>query len=210
MENIGWKAVKPDLSTRNGVRYWPGTVVETDGGEGGFMYDECPRWNGDGLCIARTFEGAASSRIPLGSVAVVAYRAEDVLYDGPHKIRVKKLRVVDIWNCPELLVDGGRGADLRGANLRGANLCQANLCGANLRGADLRGANLRRADLGGADLRGADLRSANLGWANLYGADLCRADLGGAILYGADLRGADLHGAKIDPKIQDIRQSKSP
>ena len=211
-----WRAVHPDLRSSHGYRWpWPGneaTAPLPDGQE--FTRgDPCPQFIGDGLCLAKTWRGAASGSIPAITCLLVEFDQADVLGEDDDKIRVSRCRVVDVFDGPALIRDGWcRGADLRGANLRGAGLGYADLWsadlgyadlrGANLGGANLGGADLRYADLGGANLRGANLGYANLGYANLGYADLGYADLGyanlgyanlwGANLWGADLRYADL------------------
>jgi hypothetical protein len=116
---------------------------------------------GDGLCLAKTWGGAASGSIPAITCLLVEFDEGDVLGEDDDKIRVSRCRVVDVFDGPALIRDGWcRRADLGHANLRGANLRGADLGGADLRDADLRGADLWGADLRGADLRGADLRGA--------------------------------------------------
>ena len=214
-----WRAVHPDLRSSHGYRWpWPGNEAIApllDGAE--FTRGEpCPQFIGDGLCLAKTWRGAASGSIPAITCLLVEFDQADVLGEDDDKIRVSRCRVVDLFDAPALIRDGWcRGADLRGANLRGADLGGAdlrsadlgyadlrgaNLCGANLWGADLRYADLGYADLGDANLGGADLGYANLGYANLRGANLGDANLGyanlwGANLWGANLRYADLRGA---------------
>jgi hypothetical protein len=180
----------------------------------------CPEREGDGLCLAKTFTGAASGSITASTGLIVAYRPKDVLGEDGHKLRVSQCTVLDFIDIPRLIRKGCatnadlrradlRRADLYGAdlheadlrranlslaNLRESNLSGANLYGAILRGADLRGANLRRANLHGADLRGAFLRGANLRRANLRRANLRRANLRGAYLSWVDTW-ANLSGA---------------
>ena len=179
-----WRACHPDLRSSHGYRWpWPGneaTAPLPDGQE--FTRgDPCPRFIGDGLCLAKTWRGAASGNIPAITCLLVEFDQSDVLCEDDHKIRVSRCRVLDVFDGPALIRDGWcRGADLGGANLWGANLG-----GANLRGADLGGANLWGANLWGANLWGANLWGANLGGANLGGADLGDADLGDANLRGA-------------------------
>ena len=169
-----WRACHPDLRSSHGYRWpWPGneaTAPLPDGRE--FTRgDPCPQFVGDGLCLAKTWRGAASGSIPAITCLLVEFDQADVLGEDDDKIRVSRCRVVDVFDGPALIRDGWcRGADLRGANLRyadlgGANLGYANLGGANLRYADLGYANLGYADLGYADLWGADLRYADLGYA---------------------------------------------
>ena len=200
----GWKAVKPDLTTRHGFKWWPGTTVQSDHNLNPDNTGVCPTREGDGLCIARTWAGAASAGFPTSTCVIVEYEPDQVLAEDPDKLRVKgPIRVVDVYDAQALLRQGFgisadlHGADLRSADLRYSNLRYANLHGANLRysnlrSADLRYSNLRYADLHGADLHGADLRSADLRYSNLRYADLRSADL----RY-SNLRSADLHGALL-------------
>ena len=201
-----WRAVHPDLRSSHGYRWpWPGneaTAPLPDGQE--FTRgDPCPQFIGDGLCLAKTWRGAASGSIPAITCLLVEFDQADVLGEDDDKIRVSRCRVVDVFDGPALIRDGWcRGADLRGANLRGAGLGYADLWSADLGYADLRGANLGGANLWGADLRyadlgGANLRYANLGYANLVYANLGHADLGGANLRGANLWYANLWGAYL-------------
>ena len=196
-----WRAVHPDLRSSHGYRWpWPGNeaVAPLPDGAEFTRGNPFPRFEGDGLCLAKTWRGAASGGITAITCLLVEFDQSDVLGEDDHKIRVSRCRVLDVFDGPALIRDGWcLDADLGGADLGGANLGYADLWGADLRGADLRDANLRGADLGGADLRDADLRGADLWGANLRGADLWDADLRGADLWGADLRGADLRGADL-------------
>ncbi len=229
-----WRACRPDLRSSHGYRWpWPGneaTAPLPDDRE--FTRgDPCPRFIGDGLCLAKTWRGAASGSIPAITCLLVEFDPGDVLGEDDDKVRVSRCRVVDVFDGPALIRDGWcRRADLGHANLRHANLRGADLGGADLRGADLggadlgdanlRGANLGDANLRGADLRGANLRDADLRGANLGGADLRHADLGGADLrhvnlWGADLRHANLGGADLrhvnlwgaDLRVADLRHA---
>jgi hypothetical protein len=179
---LGWRTCHRDLRSRDGYRWpWPGgwakdTRKGVDLRKATAPHNACPNATLGGVCIAKTFAGAASGSIPVGTILVTAHFPKDVLGEETDKLRVKRALVLDVVD----LISAINGADLRGADLRGAYLR-----GANLNGADLRGAYLRGANLNGADLRGADLR----------GADLGGAYLGGAYLGGANLRGADLRGA---------------
>ena len=168
---LGWRAVHPDLRSRDGFRYpFPGQWADA-GGPILDHNDACPRQAGDGLCVAKTWRGAASGGIPATTVLLVGYDQIDVYGEDDHKVRVGAMLVLDVVDVAAM----ARRGHLRSANLGGANLGGADLRGANLGGANLGGANLR-----GADLRGANLRSADLGSANLRGANLGGADLRGA------------------------------
>jgi hypothetical protein len=178
-----WRACHPDLRSSHGYRWpFPGNeaVAPLPDGKAFTRGNPCPEFVGDGLCLAKTWRGAASGSIPAITCLLVEFDDGDVLGEDGDKVRVSRCRVVDVFDGPALIRDDWcRGADLRGANLRGADLgCAdlrgANLRGANLRGADLRGANLGCADLGCADLRGANLRGADLGCADLRGASVDR------------------------------------
>jgi len=195
-----WRAVHPDFRSSNGFRWpFPGNDAVADPGDRKFTTgDPCPRFPGDGLCLAKTWAGAASGRIPAITCLEVTYDPADVLGEDEHKIRVSRCHVVDVFDAPALIRDGWMArADLSRADLSRAFLYGADLYGADLSGADLYGADLSGADLYGADLSGADLSRANLYGAFLSGADLSGAFLSGADLYGADLSGADLYGANL-------------
>jgi hypothetical protein len=167
---LGWRVCHRDLRSRNGYRWpWPGGWA-TDPRKGvdrrktTAPHNACPSGTLGGVCIAKTFGGAASGGIPAGTILVTAHFPKDVLGEEPDKLRVERALVLDVVDLASAI----RGADLRDANLGGAYLGGADLRDADLRDADLRdanlgGANLRGANLGGADLRGADLRGAYLG-----------------------------------------------
>ena len=167
----GWKVVRPDLRTRNGFRWpWPGNWAEAHDVDASNT-NPCPSRDGDGLCVAKTWAGAASGGYPAHAALLLAYHASDVLAEDADKLRVRRALVVDVFDPVALIRDGWcAGADLSraylyGAYLYGANLTGANLTRANLTGADLTGANLTGANLYGADLTGANLTGANLpGW----------------------------------------------
>ena len=221
-----WKAVNVDFTTRGGFVWpFPGNGVSSADNLDPDNNSPCPTREGDGLCLAKTWAGAAARGIATHTVLVVSYFADDVLGEDRIKLRVKRCHVFALWNAHKLLRQFGDGAHLEGANLEGADLHGAilrgaNLGWANLRGASLRYANLRRADLrcanldgvadlrganlSGADLRGADLRGANLRGADLGGANLVWANLRGASLRYANLRGANLRCANLDG-VADLR-----
>ena len=166
-----WRAVHPDLRSSRGFRWpWPGNeaVAPLPDGKEFSRGNPCPEFEGDGLCLAKTWRGAASGGIPAITCLLVEFDAADVLGEDTDKLRVSKCRVVDVFDAPALIRDGWRA----GANLEGADLRGATLRGATLRGANLRDANLRDATLRGATLRDANLRDANLWGANLRGANL--------------------------------------
>ena len=147
-KKVDWwfRAVHPDLRSKNGYRYpWPGSWAEAPGPIQKHS-DPCPQAEGDGLCVAKSFRGAAMGGIPFSTFLLVGVTKRDVLGEDADKIRVRRMYIADVISLATII---------RGADLRDANLTSANLRGANLRDADLRGAYLRGADLRGADLRGA-------------------------------------------------------
>jgi len=240
----GFVFAHPDLTTRDRSFSYldalrTGSTLVASGS--GAHEPSCQSHDGEGLCVAHTTAAAQSCGIAM-RVAVgleVAYDSGDVLGKDEGLTRVRRLRVMDLFDpvhltrlglCPDLRgadlrgvdlrgVDLGgsdlRDADLKGASLGGANLSRANLRGANLRHADLWGSTCRRADLIGADLQGtnlgdADLRGANLRSADLGGANLRAANLGNANLRGAILRGANLRNANNwGTTLTDARWSSS-
>jgi hypothetical protein len=192
---LAWRVVKPDFTSRNGYRWaFPGNWSEPNPTPHQMTTgDACPTFDGDGLCLAKTFAGAGSGGITASTVLICGYMPAEILGEDENKLRVRRAFVVDVVDIQRLLVEGaGASADLRSADLYSANLRSANLRSANLYSADLRSANLRSADLYSADLRSANLRSANL-----YSADLRSANLRSADLYSADLRSANLRSANL-------------
>ena len=179
-DSWGIKSILPDLTTLNGYQWpFPGGIAECDPKKiDAESASACPRHEGDGLCVATSWRGMASSGFPARTLLLVAYGADEVLGrdDTEGKLRCPRVAVVALADGERLLREAGSGADLRWANLSGANLSRADLSGANLRWADLSGANPRWANLSGANLSGADLRGADLRGANLSGADLSRAE----------------------------------
>jgi hypothetical protein len=237
-KKVTWafRAVRDDLRSRNEFRYpWPGQWATAPGPI--LKHDDpCPSAPGDGLCVAKTFYGAAQGGIPFSTMLIVGYTRRDVLAEDDHKVRVRKMYVADVVEVATLLRSADlqsadlrsadlqfadlRSANLQSANLRSANLQSANLQSANLRSADLQSANLRSANLRfadlrsanlrSADLRSADLRSANLQSANLQSANLQSADLRSADLRSADLRSANLRSANLrsaDLQFADLRSA---
>ena len=206
-----WRAVHPDLRSSRGFRWpWPGNeaVAPLPAGREFTRGDPCPGFEGDGLCLAKTWWGAASGGIPAITCLLVEFNPADVLGEDDDKLRVSRCRVVDVFDAPALIRDGWctranlaganlARADLSRANLSRANLAEANLTGANLSRAYLFGANLAGANLARADLFGANLAGANLAGANLAGANLAEANLTGANLTGANLARANLFGANL-------------
>ena len=191
----GVRTVHPDLRSSRGYRWrwgWNEASGPFEGHKG-----PCPLTAGDGICVAKNWEGMASGGIPASTLLLTGYLPDDVLGEDHNKVRVRRAFVVDIVDGVPLISKYGERADLRGADLWGADLRNANLRGADLRNANLRGANLRNANLRNADLRGAGLGNANLRNANLRNADLWGAGLGNADLGNADLRNADLRNANL-------------
>ena len=201
-----WRACHPDLRSSHGFR-WPlpgnEAVAPLPDSDEFTRGNPCPQFEGDGLCLAKTWAGAASGGISAITCLLVEFDEADVLGEDADKVRVSRCRVVDVFDAPALVRDGWcaganlAGAYLTGANLGGAYLTRAYLGGAYLTRAYLTRANLAGADLGGADLGGAYLAGANLGGANLTRANLTRANLAGADLGGANLGGADLTRANL-------------
>ena len=183
-----FKLVNTDFTTRNGYTWpFPGGVASEE--KTATEHDSpCPKFPGDGLCVAKTFSGACSGGAKIASSVGlwVTVNDSDILASDNNKIRARRVSVDGIFNPLEWIKKGNE------TNLAGAYLTGADLTSAYLAGADLAGAYLARADLAGADLDGA-----NLAGANLTGADLTGADLAGAYLTGADLTGADLAGAYL-------------
>jgi len=194
-----WKAVRPDGTTRNGFSWDVGVGghIRSDDNIDPHNAGACPTQEGDGLCLAKTWAGAASAGFPTQRCLVVKFDDSQVLGQDPDKWRVAGVvSVVSVYDAQGLLRGGfGNGADLSGADLSGANLSRADLSGADLSGANLSRADLSRANLSGANLSGADLYGADLSGADLSRADLSRTNLYGANLYGANLYGVDLSGA---------------
>src|SRR3990167_2322031 len=167
---LGWKVVNPDLTTKFGCKYIPGTKLVARNIDLSNKCS-CPKREGDGFCIAKNWKGAASSGIPASTVVLLGYLEKDILGQDLDKLRVRKVWVLGLWDIQKAIRTGVfKGANLEGANLERANLGGANLFWANLRGANLFWANLEGANLRGANLRGANLRGANLEVANLEGA----------------------------------------
>jgi hypothetical protein len=192
-----WRAVHPDLRSSNGYVWpFPGheAVAPLPDGEKFTKGNACPTFVGDGLCLAKTWAGAASGGIPAITCLEVTFDPTDVLGEDGNKVRVSRCQVVAIFDASLLIRDGW----LKEGNLDGANLYRASLDGANLDRANLNGASLDGANLDGANLDGASLYRANLNGANLYGANLYGANLDGASLYRANLYRANLNGANLD------------
>ncbi len=139
----GWKVVRPDLRTRDEVRWpWPGNAATVD--------DPAPPEDGPcgaGLHIALAPHAMQSVRYGCSTVLLLAYNAAEVIAADEVKCRVPRAFVVDVLDLQAILRRDAAGADLRGAYLTGADLRGADLTGAYLRGAYLTGADLRRSQL---------------------------------------------------------------
>src|SRR3990167_2936934 len=130
---LGWKVVNPDLTTKFGCQYIPGqTLVANDidlNNKTG-----CPKQEGDGFCIAKNWNGAASSGITASTVVLLGYKEKHILGQDENKLRVKKVWVLGLWDIQKAIRTGVfKGANLEGAYLYRANLNRANLNGANLK-----------------------------------------------------------------------------
>ena len=144
-----WRAVHPDLRSSRGFRWpFPGNeaVAPLPDGREFTRGNPCPRFVGDGLCLAKTWLGAAAGGIPAITCLLVEFDEADVLGEDRDKIRVSRCQVVDLVAAPALIRDGW----CAGADLTRADLTEADLTGADLTGADLTGAYLGRAYLGRA------------------------------------------------------------
>ena len=154
MTLTAWRAVHPDLRSSHGYRWpFPGNqaAAPLPVGHEFTRGEPCPQFVGDGLCLAKTWAGAASGAIPAITCLLVEYDDADVLCEDKDKIRVSRCRLVDVFDAPALIRDGW----CTGANLSWADLSRA----------DLYRADLSRADLSWANLSWANLSRANLSWA---------------------------------------------
>ena len=145
---LGWRIVHPDLTSRGGFRWpFPGNWCDAPGPILPNNVGGCPRNEGDGICVAKTWSGASSGGIRSQTCLLVAYEPKAVLGEDHEKVRVRRALVLDVFSAT---VGLGPGADLTRAYLTRANLSGANLTRANLSGANLTGANLTGAYLTGA------------------------------------------------------------
>lgn len=207
----GIKSVKPDLKAFGGYQWpAPGNIAECDKMRIYANNSGAHPWApGDGLCVASTWRGMATSVSEARTLLLIAYSSEDVLgrdEDGD-KVRVSYAYVAAIVDGERLIRDEGEGANLMGANLSNANLTNGLLNFADLSRSKLDNARLRYADLVGANLAGAciyltDLDSADMQDANLRNVYCARSMLAYANLTDADLtnaylRGSDMVGAKL-------------
>src|SRR6266702_4571414 len=201
--------VRADFRTKHDFVWpFPGRVARA---QGPFLdhNGSCPSQQGDGICVATTWEGMASGGVPASTLLLVAYRNIDLLGASDYgKLRVKAAKVIDLVDGIRLVSAFGERADLRSANLSSADLSSANLRSADLSSANLSSANLRSANLRSANLRSADLSFADLSFANLSSANLRFADLSSAYLYFPDLYSADLRFA--DLRFADLSSADLP
>ena len=140
-----FKSVKPDGFTRHGLDWNvpTGTIVRADHDLLPSNTGPCPKREGDGITIAKTFAGAALAGWPTQRCCAVTFDRLDVLGEDQDKIRVRAVRVGEWFDAIDLLRKGyGAGANLSRAYLSGADLSRADLSGADLYGANLSGANL--------------------------------------------------------------------
>lgn len=163
---LGWRNTNPDLISRDDFQWaWPGswTHAPNDGRDLSryFLGQACPSRFVGGICVAKTWNGAASGGVTSAVCLIVAYRTVDVLGETFDKIRVCKALSLAVIDTQRLI----RSANLRGANLRYANLRYANLRGANLSYTNLSYTNLSNTDLSNAHLRNTDLSNTNLRYA---------------------------------------------
>jgi uncharacterized protein YjbI with pentapeptide repeats len=145
------KSVHPDLRTRNGYRWaFPGNWTYADGEMNLANTTGCPRYKGDGICLAHNWKGMSQGGIPAITLLLTAYHTDDVGGGDTNKIRVSRAYVVDVIDGARLIREHGDSANLQWADLDRANLQNANLQWADLDRANLYGADLDRANLHGA------------------------------------------------------------
>lgn len=183
-DSWGINSIYPDLRTRGGFRWaYPGGTSRSDHNMDRDNTGACPTREGDGLCVATSWQGMASALIPARILLLVAYQSAKVLGrdDKRGKLRIAgQVHVVSIIDGERFVREHGAGANLARANLAWADLAGANLAGANLAGANLYGTYLTWANLARANLARANLYYATMGGANLAGANLARANMGRA------------------------------
>ena len=117
---LAWRSVWPDFRSSHGFRWpFPGQVATADPNEREFTKgDPCPQFEGDGLCLALTWEGAASGGIPASAVLICAYDPAHVLGQDAAKLRVSLTHVVEVVDIQHVIRSGA----LSGVNLSGAYL----------------------------------------------------------------------------------------
>lgn len=102
MTRTAWRAVHPDLRSSRGFRWpWPGgeAVAPLPAGAEFTRGGPCPEFPGDGLCLAKTWRGAASGGIPAITCLLVEFDPADVLGGDDDKLRVSRCRVVDVFDA---------------------------------------------------------------------------------------------------------------
>ena len=116
-----WRVVNPDFTSSRGFRWpFPGGWAEASAPDPANT-GACPEREGDGICLARTWVGAASGGTPARTILICGYRPEDVLGAEPDKIRVRRAYVLEVLSA-ETLLRNATGADLSRASLYGADL----------------------------------------------------------------------------------------
>ena len=129
---LAWRVVRPDGRSRNDFLWKFKGVMSC--ARANILKDNtgpCPQQEGDGLCLAKTWAGAASGGIAAITGLAVTYRPRDILGENREKLRVRRCVVLGPIDLHRSIRAGkGRGANLGGANLRRANLGGANLYGA--------------------------------------------------------------------------------
>lgn len=195
------KSVRPDLGTWTWFRWaHPGGTSRSDYSVNHNNTSTCPTSDGDGLCIATTWQGMASDVRPSHNLLLVAYQSGNVLGrdDERGELRVAgPVHVVSFIDGEQFVRENGARANLYGADLAWADLTEANLTEAYLYEAYLYEVNLTAANLTEADLTWVNLTKAYLAKADLTRANLTRANLSGAYMAGANLTEADLTGADL-------------
>ena len=99
-----WKAIDVDFTTWGGF-VWPFPGNEASSAENldPNNHGPCPTREGDGLCLAKTWAGAAARGAATHAVLVVSYLADDVLGYDADKLRVKRCQVYCLWDAHRLL-----------------------------------------------------------------------------------------------------------
>ncbi len=137
LDQFGLRSISPSFMSSRGFRWpFPGSWAETPEPKGGFSGGECPKSDGDGLCVGLTWQGMASGQRSCDVVLLCGWRLVDELGSSADKIRSRRVYVIDVLTVGDLV------REFRKADLGGANLCEANLRGATLYGANLCDANL--------------------------------------------------------------------
>ncbi len=87
-----FKAVRPNGQTRNGLDWNvpSGTVVRADHNIGTPDHGEvCPKEEGDGISVAKTWFGASQASFPTVRCCTISFDPADVLAEDDHKVRVR-------------------------------------------------------------------------------------------------------------------------